>query len=271
MCHKRATPRPPSLLRQQILSSFQLCACCAIRCTGRTPPGSGSCSTSDRRLPQSQSRVPRAARLLQRSLGSESGSMPCMAARSAGLRSLTKEAASLRLASSRRHHETARIACRIIAYRRQGAAPAGEGMYRRQGGLDSWGRDAPRKSRRVIPSGHRFDKCAPRVGRIRHTGKIAAQHDGARSHGSKRRRQRAENRGSGRGEGAGTGHTDSGHGVDAFWRSLHRRREKTGRRSLCGIRDRWRPCRQPMRARHRSATRGAPSARIRPHRARDRA
>ena len=60
-----------------------------------------------------------------------------------------------------------------------GAAPAGEGMYRRPGGLDSWGRDAPRKSRRVIPSGHRFDKCAPRVGRIRHTGKIAAQHDGA--------------------------------------------------------------------------------------------
>src|ERR1700730_8241501 len=105
------------------------------------------------------------------------------------------------------------------------------------------GGDAPRKSRRVIPWGHRFDKCAPRVGRIRHTGKIAAQHDGAgrmdrNDAGSVPKTEaRAEARA------PRTGHTDSGHGVDAFWRSLHRRRGKTGRRRLCGIRkrDRSRP------------------------------
>src|SRR5438477_7614081 len=38
---------------------------------------------------------------------------------------------------------------------------------------------APRKSRGVIRSGHRFDKCTPHVGRTRRTGKITAQHDGA--------------------------------------------------------------------------------------------
>jgi len=45
---------------------------CAIRCTGQ-PPRSGSCNTSDRRLPASESRVPRAAGLLRCSRGGAEG------------------------------------------------------------------------------------------------------------------------------------------------------------------------------------------------------
>jgi len=82
-------------------------ATCAIRCTGRTPVR----DRATRRIAhcRSPSRVPRAVRLLRRSPGSESGSMPGMAARSGRLRSLTRGAAGPRLACSRRHHETARI------------------------------------------------------------------------------------------------------------------------------------------------------------------
>jgi hypothetical protein len=89
-----------------------------------------------------------------------------------------------------------RAACCIIAYRRR-AATAGEGIYRRPGGLDSWGpRCAAKKSQ-----GDPFGPSIRQMGATRRSHKAHREDRRAarrsRSHGSKRRRQCAENRGLG--------------------------------------------------------------------------